>query len=204
MPSIKNITPLQAGSYYHIFNRGINHQNIFFQERNYHYFLQLLDKNLSDYIEVLAYCLLPNHFHLIIKVKEVISAQTDDKDSILTEEEISKYIPDQFRKMFISYSQAINKQEFRDGPLMSSKFKRLEITKHEYLEYAIFYVHFNPEKHGVIPKFKDYKFSSYNAILSESATKVNRSLVLEIFRGKADFVDFHNGWHNEKEAIILE
>ena len=123
---------------------------------------------------------------------------------MLIPEEISKYISDQFRKTFISYTQAINKQELRDGPLMSSKFKRLEITKHEYLEYAIFYVHYNPEKHGVSQKFKDHKFSSYKAILSESPTKVNKSLVFEIFQGKANFVDFHNGCHKVKEDIILQ
>ncbi|MFV0593773.1 MAG: hypothetical protein ACK5M7_20545 [Draconibacterium sp.] len=117
---------------------------------------------------------------------------------------ISKFIPDQFRKMFISYSQAINKQEHRDGPLMLSKFKRIEITQHEYLEYAIFYTHYNPEKHGLIQQFADYKFSSYKALLSESATRINRSLVFDIFQGKANFVDFHKGWHTEKEDIILE
>ncbi len=209
MPSIKNITPLQAGSYYHIFNRGINHQNIFFQERNYSYFLQLLAKNLIAYIDVMAYCLLPNHFHFIIRVKEEIETLTDkdpipSRDRILTPEEISKYTADQFRKMFISYTQAVNKQEFRDGPLMLSKFKRLEITRQEYLEYALFYVHYNPVKHGITQNFKDYKFSSYQALLSRLPTKLNRSLVFEIYQGEQNFVDFHNGCHVEKEGIILE
>jgi REP element-mobilizing transposase RayT len=210
MPSIKNITPLQAGSYYHIFNRGINHQNIFFAERNYHYFLQLLAKNMTDVIDVLAYCLMPNHFHLIIRVKEDIEVPVDDKDPIpgrdriLSPQEITAHIPNQFRKMFISYTQAINKQEHREGPLMHPKFKRLEITQQEYLEYAIFYVHYNPEKHGIVKDFRVYSYSSYKAILSESPTKINRSLVVEIFQGKENFVDFHNGWHTEKEAIVLE
>ncbi|MFV0589919.1 MAG: transposase [Draconibacterium sp.] len=90
MPSIKNIIPLQAGSYYHLFNRGINHQNIFFQERNYHYFLQLLNKNLLEFIDVLAYCLLPNHFHLIIRVKEEIKVPDDNRDPIPSRDRIPK------------------------------------------------------------------------------------------------------------------
>lgn len=159
MPSIKNITPLQAGSYYHIFNRGINHHAIFFEERNYYYFLQLLKKNLLDYVDVLAYCLLPNHFHLIIKAKEETEAPVNkdpipSSDRLLEKDIIGKLISDQFRKMFISYTQAINKQENRDGALMLSKFKRVEITQHEYLEYAIFYTLYNPEKHGIVKRLQ--------------------------------------------------
>ncbi len=75
MPAINIITPILGSNYYHIFNRGINRQNIFFSDRNYLYFLQLIDRFLSEYISILAYCLLPNHFHLIIKVNEKIAIQ---------------------------------------------------------------------------------------------------------------------------------
>ena len=73
MPSIKVITPLTVGRFYHLFNRGINRQAIFFNEENYFYFLGLLDKYLTGYVSILAYCLLPNHFHLVIKVNEEIT-----------------------------------------------------------------------------------------------------------------------------------
>ncbi|MFW5756391.1 MAG: transposase, partial [Tangfeifania sp.] len=72
MPSIKTITPILGGNYYHIFNRGTNRQNIFFLSRNYDYFLKLLKDFLSEYVHFLAYSLMPNHFHLIIKVKDEI------------------------------------------------------------------------------------------------------------------------------------
>lgn len=210
MPSIKVITPLMAGRYYHIFNWGINRQTIFYSHRNYLFFLKLLDQYLSSYIDVLAYCLLPNHFHLVIKVREEITVGRRDsifhKDGILIKDEegTGNYVSNQFRKFFISYSMAINKQENRTGSLFDKNFKRLEIENEEYLRYAVFYTHYNPQKHGYETDFKNYKFSSYKAILSAEETRVNRELVKDLFGGEHEFLEYHKFVQEEKEAIILE
>ncbi|WP_319503135.1 hypothetical protein [uncultured Draconibacterium sp.] len=195
MPSIKSITPFTSGSYYHIFNRGINGQNIFFKTNNYQFLLTLLKRHLTAYVDILAYCLLPNHFHLIIKVKEPIHEK---------EAETNKIVSNQFRKMFISYSMAINKQEGRTGSLFNRPFKRLEITEQDYLEYAIFYVHFNPEKHGIVTDFKTFKNSSFIALCSKNPTALKRDLVHEIYGSKLDFENYHKGMHYERQAIIIE
>ena len=212
MPSIKTITPLLGGSYYHIFNRGINRQLLFFQERNYIYFLDLLKKYLLDYVDILAYCLLPNHFHLVIKVKdEIILARerdsiSEEKDGILMadEAEIGKIVSNQFRRLFITFTMAINKQEARTGSLFDKNFKRLEITEQEYLQYVIFYVHYNPEKHGLTNDFKNFRFSSYLTFLSKQKTGISRNLVFELFDGKDVFLNYHNVIHEEREAVIIE
>ena len=212
MPSIKTITPLLGGSYYHIFNRGINRQLLFFQERNYIYFLDLLKKYLLDYVDILAYCLLPNHFHLVIKVKdEIILARerdsiSEEKDGILMvdEAEIGKIVSNQFRRLFIKFTMAINKQEARTGSLFDKNFKRLEITEQEYLQYVIFYVHYNPEKHGLTNDFKNFRFSSYLTFLSKQKTGISRNLVFELFDGKDVFLNYHNVIHEEREAVIIE
>lgn len=68
----KTISPLLGGRYYHIYNRGINRNTVFFQARNYDYFLLLWKKYLSDHLEELAYCLLPNHFHFLVKLADKI------------------------------------------------------------------------------------------------------------------------------------
>ncbi len=209
MPSIKTITPLRGGSYYHIFNRGINRQILFFEERNFHYFLHLIDKYLAEYISVLAYCLLPNHFHLIIKINDTIRIPSKEKDGIpllriIDENKIGKFVSNQFRKIFITYSMEINRQENRTGSLFDKNFKRLEITENEYLLYSIFYVHNNPVKHGIANYPNQYKFSSYAAILSNRSTKIARDLIFEIFDEKAAFIDYHSRIHEERETIILE
>ena len=65
----KSIT-LQPGNYYHIFNRGNNRENIFIQERNYYYFLQLYTRYIDPVADTFAYCLLRNHFHLLVRIKD--------------------------------------------------------------------------------------------------------------------------------------
>ena len=203
MPSIKTITPILGGSYYHIFNRGINNQKIFFTESNYSFFLKLLDKYLSSNVSVIAFCLLPNHFHLVIKVKDSTKGISTNAD-INEEKEVGNIVSEQFRRMFIAYSMAINKQEKRKSSLMDKNFKRLEITEHEYLKYCIFYVHFNSEKHGYVANFKDYKLSSFKAYLSEKETRIARKHGLEIFEDLESFINYHNVWHEHKHDTLLE
>ena len=213
MPSVKIITPISGGNYYHIFNRGINRQPIFFREANYLYFLHLLEKYLTPYVSVLAYCLLPNHFHLVIKVKgeirlpawqEGIPSLSKDGIHITDDTQIGKWVSHQFRRMFITYSMAINKQENRSGSLFDKNFKRLEITENEYLKYVVYYTHFNAEKHCLLEDFRKYKYSSFGALTSLKTTKIDRDLVYEIFEGKDGFEEYHQGIHVEREGYILE
>jgi putative transposase len=70
-------TPLQYGQYYHIYNRGNNRENIFFEERNYRYFLRLYVKYAEPVADTYAYCLLRNHFHFLVRIKTV-GEQTQD------------------------------------------------------------------------------------------------------------------------------
>jgi putative transposase len=67
---MKNITsPLYPGGYYHVFNRGNNGENVFLEKRNYPYFLSLYTKYIEPIAETYAYCLLRNHFHLLVRIK---------------------------------------------------------------------------------------------------------------------------------------
>ena len=221
MPSIKTITPVNGGSFYHIFNRGPNRQNLFYIESNYQYFLQLLHKFLSGYLHFLSYCLLPNHFHFVIKVYDELDLEflvskenrslhkerffNSEKDRYLKDEsKIGKLVVRQLKRLFITYSMAINKQERRVGNLFEPKYKRIEITEQDYLEYAIFYTHYNPEKHGYVNNFRTYKYSSYKALSSELKTNLDRKYVWDLFGGKEAFLNYHSTLHEERSFIILE
>ena len=157
--------------------------------------------------------LLPNHFHLVIKVKEEIWLAAGEegipslqKDGIpiIDEEQIGKWVSNQFRRMFITYSMAVNKQENRTGSLFDKNFKRLEITENEYLKYVVYYAHLNPEKHGLTENFREYKYSSFRALTSRKTSNVDRELVYEIYDGRSGFIEYHQGMHYEFEKYHLE
>jgi putative transposase len=93
---------------YHIYNRGNGKEKIFFNKRNYHYFLIQYDKYLSGFIDTFSFVLLPNHFHLLVRIKS----------------DFPELVVEQFRKFFISYSMSINKEQKRRGNLFQRQFKR--------------------------------------------------------------------------------
>ena len=215
MPSAKYTIPLEPEKHYHIYNKGINGCKIFYKLDNYHYFIKKLKEYLNDYIEFYAYCLLPNHFHFLIRVKDLTRDATSLRDGILkvTNKDaiaqsdnisISKIASEQFRKFFISYSQAINKQENRSGNLFIRHFKRIHVNSDKYLKDLVFYIHYNPVKHNFFNDYKNYAFSSYNSILSDKPTDLNRVELLEWFDGKENYIEFHKYKHDLKRDFWLE
>ena len=149
MPS-NNINPITEESFYHIYNRAVGDNKLFYQDRNYTYFLANLNEYLSDFLELYAYCLLPNHFHLLCYIKSI------EIDGV--------NISEAFRRFFITYSQAINVQEEIKGSLFMKPFKRKIIEDENHLLTVISYLHLNPIKHGISKDYCDYKWSSYNDI----------------------------------------
>ncbi len=168
--------PLVEDTYFHIYNRGNNKENIFKEEKNYLYFLNLMNKYLVDICDIYAYCLLPNHFHLVLKTKP---------------KQESKAISQKFSNMFNTYSKAINKAYERNGSLFKDRFSRKRIDNEKYLIQLIVYTHLNPQKHGLIQDFRKYQHSSYASYLSNLATKINRTFILDLFDGKLNFEQIH-------------
>lgn len=187
---LKNKDKFEVCFNYRVYNRGNGESLIFFRNENYRYFLKLFDRYLSENLDLLAYCLLPNHFHLLVKVKG-----SDNFNNI------HERICENFRRLFISYSQAINKQQNRSGSLFQKHFKRIKIENETYFTRIILYIHLNPYKHGFSDNFQGYPFSSYRSLLSDKPTKLNRNLVLDWFGGEQAFVEFHR---QNKELYKLE
>jgi REP element-mobilizing transposase RayT len=177
---------MEPGSYYHIYNRGNNREGIFRQDENYRYFLYLYKKYLSPFIDTYAYCLMPNHFHFLIRVREMDSSQdTPAKDNKLTPLELA------FRNFFISYAKSFNNQYGRTGSLFQRKFKRIMADEMAYRMRLAVYIHANPIRAGLCEAYEDWKYSSYRAILGEGYSSVKRDEVLDWFDGRDDFVVFH-------------
>jgi putative transposase len=105
-----------------------------------------------------------------------------------------------FKQLFTSYAKAINKQENRHGSLFEKPFKRIEITSVNYLSNLVFYIHANPQLHGIADDFKTYRWSSYDRILNNKASKLKKEEVLTWFDDKSNYVAFHN----QKAALAID
>ena len=181
--------PLEEGKFYHVYNRGNNRDNLFYKKENYNYFLRKYDEYLSDYIETYAYCLLPNHFHLLISVKE--QAKIPPFQKVESFRKVESLVSLQFRKFFTCYSMSINKQEGRVGSLFQKNYKRIQITTSNYLTNLVFYIHANPQLHGLTDDFRMYPWSSYNGILLNAPSKLKKENVLEWFNDKDNYAKYH-------------
>lgn len=180
-----HLSSLEPDCLYHIYNRGINSGKIFFSEKNYYYFLKLLLEKVSCVSELKSYCLLPNHFHILVKIKseDEIRVHFSQKEKISTE----KIISQQFSNTFNSYSQAINKHYGRTGKLFELPFRRKHVITENQLINSILYINCNPYKHKIKDNPKDYPFSSLNEILADDNRIINTKEILELFSGTENF-----------------
>ena len=176
-----NPDPLTFGTFYHIYNRGNNHENVFLQERNYTYFMELWWKHTSQIAETCAYCLLKNHFHatVFIKYEEDLSG--------LKLKEPSQY----FANFFNAYTRGVNIATNRSGALFEVPFKRIPITDERYLMRLIMYIHQNPQKHKFVEDFRDWNYSSYHDLIGNTPTRLQRNKMMELFGSREDFIRIH-------------
>ncbi|PCH49679.1 MAG: transposase [Flavobacteriaceae bacterium] len=181
------LAPLEASYFYHFYNRGNNKECIFIEEDNYSYFLKLVKKYLVPIAEIYSYCLLSNHFHLIIKIKEENELPSSIK------------LHQAFSNLFNAYTKAFNKKYNRTGSLFQKHPKRIKITNESYLKNLIVYVNTNPDHHS-ISSFPTYKFSSYKALISNQPTLIKREEVINMFNDKENFIVVH---HAKKVNIKL-
>ena len=182
-------TPLEYDQYYHIYNRGNNGEKLFFEERNYPYFLKLYAHHILPVADTYAYCLLRNHFHALVRIR------TEEEQAVQT-----KVPSQQFGNLFNAYAKAINKAYDRTGSLFEHPFGRVPVTSESYLVHLVTYIHQNPQKHGFVTDFRTWPHSSYHAVLSQQATHLERDEVLAWFQGPAAFEEAHR--HMVSDAQI--
>ncbi len=183
----KSSYPLKPGNFYHIFNRGNNRENLFYKQDNYIYFLRKYDFYLNDYLDTFAYCLLPNHFHLLVKIKN-----EEDLPDFENPEGISGTVSKQFSNFFNAYAKSINKQENRIGSLFQKNFKRILVGNQKYLINLTYYIHANPQIHGLIDDFKNWPFSSYGKIATAKKSHLKKEEVLDWFGSAEEYKFYHS------------
>jgi len=210
-------TPFSLGENYHIYNRGNDKRVTFQNKTDYDRFIALLylcnsvkNIRLSDYpkvkleklldikrgetiVDIGAYCLMPNHFHLLIHEK--------------TENGISKFM----QKLLTAYTMYFNKKNERTGSLFGGLFKATHANEDNYLKYLFSYIHLNPVKlieprwkeKGISDKKKANSFLNlydYSSFLDFTGKQRKESVILdkryfpEYFKNFKEFADFIENW----------
>ena len=166
-------TQFYAGGYYHLYNRGNDHQNIFFERENYLYFLRQMRKYFkTDVVDIVAYCLMPNHYHLLIFLKGAGLAKL-------------------MQPFLLSYTKAINERYSRVGALFQGRFKAIQVDKEEYLLQLSRYIHLNPVAAGLVKRPADWEFSSYRDFIgARNGTLAKPDVVLSYFPSRDEYRKF--------------
>ncbi len=201
---------LLPDKYYHIYNHAIGDENLFREEENYYYFLQKYAQHITPIADTFAYCLMPNHFHLLVRIKreddilttfpKILDSSTFPKFQTLEKLEkegnpLSPFLSKQFANLFSSYTQSYNKVYHRKGSLFLKNFKRKEITNEAYFTKLIHYIHHNPVHHRFTDDIAAWPYSSYDSLLSDKPTQLKRNEVLDWFGSKEDYRKFHTYKH---------
>jgi REP element-mobilizing transposase RayT len=176
--------------YYHFYNRGNNRQAVFFERDNYLYFLRNIKKYLRGHVEVLAYCLMPTHYHILVRVKQQppeqqTSQQTSEvlkTSEVLNAKSLSSEVSNAMMKLVVSYTKAINKRFSRVGSLFQGQFHGKPIETYSHLLNLCMYIHANPVKDGLVFLPEEWEFSNYPEWMNlRAGNLVNREFIAENF-----------------------
>jgi putative transposase len=181
-----------TGEYYHIYNRGVEKRTTFLDDIDYRRFLKSLEEfNTSDpawkvdyykekhgisaktnpFVEILAFCLNPNHFHLLLK-------QLQDKG-------ISEFM----RKLGTGYTMYFNKRRKHSGVLFQGKFKSVHVDSNDQLLYVSAYINCNSEIHAVA-KAEKYRWCSFQEYFSAENLLCKKDIILDQFHSSKEYIDF--------------
>jgi REP element-mobilizing transposase RayT len=155
------------GHYYHIYNRGAYRKRIFFEDENYWFLIRQIKKYTEKYsISLVAFCLMPNHYHLLLKLNP------------------SGNVGQCLRSMFTSYTQAMNKRYLLSGTLFQGQCKSKHIETDEHCKHLIRYIHRNPVEANMCANAKDWAYSDYSTWIANAGVGY---LIRDAFFQKGEF-----------------
>ena len=202
---------LTPGKTYDIYNHANGFENIFEEDDNYRFFIEKYLFYISPIAETYAYCLMPNHFHLVVRIrsKQILEAnfsrvQNSGKVVRLNNEEMEKYISKQFSNFFNSYTQAFNKKYKRMGSLFMTNFNRELITDKKHFINTVMYTHRNPVHHGFCKSYHDWSYTSYFDVFEKKSKIVELEKLILMFGGESKFYSLHNEYMNVFLEDLLE
>jgi len=176
----------ETGKYYHFYNRSNNEELVFKSEENYAYFLEKYRHYLEPQLLTLAYCLMPTHFHFLVRVK-VMPERLNASDAVKAAD-ISMTVTKSIGLLLSSYTKAINKRYRRHGSLFQTHSKSKQIHDEAYLLTLVSYIHQNPVRSNLAAKPEDWKFSSYQDLIGiRDGSLPDREFVRRYFKTARKF-----------------
>ncbi|MDR2237212.1 MAG: transposase [Chryseobacterium sp.] len=178
-----NTESFESEGVYHIFSHVNGTEIIFRESSNYQYFLEKIEKYILPVADIYAYCLLPNHFHLLLRFKNF--------DEINHENE-HHFLMKSFSDLLNAYAKAYNKVYNRKGALFLNTVKRKRIRDEKYLLKVLHYIHNNPVNHGFVNQIEDWKHTSYSSYVNmQKSSKMERSEIMKYFETLENFILYH-------------
>jgi REP element-mobilizing transposase RayT len=196
MPGRNIIKQDVADSFQHVYARGHSKHKIFLDEQDYITFLNLLERYLSaeeardpygvpypnffNKVELLAFCLMPNHIHMLIYVRQTGA--------------MGRFM----RSVMTSYSRYFNKKYKRTGPLFESRYKASMISDESYLEHISRYIHLNPKQ------WRDYEYSSLPYYLQQDEVSwIRPKRILDMFIEPGEYLQFVSNYVEQKKLMDI-
>jgi len=158
-------TILEPGKFYHIYNLARNGNPLFPDDEDIRFFLKLYKTHITPVAETWAYCILDDHVHFLVRLKEDLNGNA--------------YKP--FAVLFNSYSKGYCKKTGTDGKLFRFKLKRIEIRRETVLRELIRYINQNARKHGLVEDCSSYRFSSFRATVTTWPTLIPKEEIIRRF-----------------------
>jgi putative transposase len=202
----------KPNSFYHLYNHAISNERLFLCDDNFRYFLEKYFIYTQPFAHTFAYCLMPNHFHVLIRIKDENDlwnnlffdsmdslAQKSDFNTIL-HQKISK----QLSNFFNAYAKAFNKMYNRDGKLFRNSMQYKEIDNISYLKNLIHYIHLNPVMHCFVKYAEEWTFSSFNTFVDNCRNINADKHILTLFSDHEDYKRFHKQFVDKKLIAELE
>lgn len=180
--------PIEGGKFYHIYKQSSISGPVFYSPGNYQFFMRKFDTILGYMVDLLSFSLMPDHFHLLFRAKEVILIKEEYVEHPV---EIGHFISESLRKLFAVYSANITKQEGIVEPVLDNNFSRIAISDEEIIKALIKYIHYNPQFHGTTDNIYTYPHSSYALLAGKSKTLVDRETVFSLFGDQTQFISDH-------------
>lgn len=173
---------------FHIYNRTLDELRLCYTNDNYFYLTTLIQKYRKKYeVDFLAYCLMPNHYHFMLRQN--------------TDIPISRFLSD----LFNSYAQALNKQLGRKGPIFEDRPQYKHIDNEKYLYHICRYIHLNPVKAGLVKNVHQWPFSNYLEWMGKrNGTLVNNDFVLDLFPEPEQYKLFVEDLDNDRKLAAME